>query len=942
MSALADLFLNLDYPRVQQEPIRTLSTVRINPRVESVLINNHSIRDIGLLANYKHIRTVSLIHLRLDTTLSELLSFLGDADKFPVLREVNIENVVFQARGGEQQSLKECSPTRLSSLSASARQRYSHIRKLVISGVFIPGKAPIQAFITMASSALNALTLCELRLDLQSQTNDSDATHNDFAHIVGLLIAFPNLQTYNETQVTDQLQNLSRSRAAELLLSMRSRLQDTKDLLEETTLQLSKKGELIRSLKDTLTETKREKDHLEEEVLSLSATCATLKSSNLRLSQSNDLLDYLGASAQAACSTYPLESSEVSAPVELVDSSSLQPPTQQRLQQHYPSVPAMTQTDSESLIPSVSRAIAAHPSRPTLPLHESLHTLTKTLLEQSSDDSLSTLKFLSESIALAKAELQCNRIGMVTEDLYSRFNQKIRQKNDEIKILVDALVQVRNEEEKPKHHDKVELARARKTISSLNEEIEQLRSTVGVAQEDLQEVIVERDDLATNLSKLKKELAVIIENHQNELTALRTAAMAETEAAINSRMMEANAHIRLLEDNIVSMTDQIKLQEAELAVAEEGYCRKCMRASLTRFGVSNPVRDETRTSSCAATQTDEAMYIAHMSAACQCNVDTTTMAVQTMHTLAIDSLYSFELGCQKEMAEVAAKRSVMCQASGAVSDGGSGPMHSQRYLFRDALQTTECTVQTDVHPEIGPLDLINSVLQAPKLEEALQEKKQQCSELKARCDSQENELKNLLRENQKLKEYNQKLFADCKKLTTELSRQKIKSHSPRASSTLEIDNCDVEKTKLLLDLNKALQQRDAYKQNLKKAVAYVTKLMSLRAHDAEAIIRGGRKYHPLGESSGGAEEHNLYEQRISKLQHQVRQLAKHKAEQTRDVEAVIGKQDMIKHHKLYPRRAKSEYVAVCSPTMSQELIDSLEELAKRVDAMLPEKRGGRV
>lgn len=936
MSSMADLFLNLDYPRVQQEPIRTLSTVRINPRVESVLINNHSIRDVGLLANYKHIRTISLAHLRLDTSLSELLSFVGDADKFPVLREVAIDSVVFQATGEEQKTLKERSSAKISSLSASARRRYSHIRKLTISGVFISGKVPLQTFINIASPALNALTLSELKLDLQSQTDNPDSAQSDPSHIVGLLVAFPNLQTYNEIQITDQLQNLSRSRAAELLLSMRSRLQDAKTLLEETMIQLGKRGETIKSLKDALAETRHEKECLEEEVLSLSTTCATLKSNNLRLSQSSDLLEYLGTSVQALGGAYQSEPSKAIAPVALVNpSASLFIP-----QQHALSVTAMIQTDSGPSVSSISRAVEAHPTRPSLPCQESiniassLNTLDIPPFVQYINDDVSSFRLLSESIALAKAELQCNRIGMVTEDLYSQFNRKLRQKNDEIKILVDALVQVQGEEEQPNYRDRAELSRAHKTISNLKAEIEQLRDIVGTAQVGLLEVTVERDDLATNLSRLENELAVTIENHRAELDAVREAAMAEAAATINSKMMEANAHIRLLEDNIVSMTDQIKLQEAELAVAEEGYCKKCMVSSLTRFGVLSSSRDDANKLSCVATQTNQTDETARkVSASCQHTTVTVSKAIHTMPTLTIESLYRFGIeGCKNTVATVAAvKESVMCQTT---SDGSNCiPLHY--HLSQGVIHTAECTVQTDVYPEVGAAELVDDVLQVPKLEEALLEIKQQYNELKARHATIENEFRSLLKENQKLKECNQKLLIDCKKLTAELTRHKDKPRSPRVSSTIDADNCDVEKTKLLLDLNKALQQRDAYKQNLKKAVAYVTKLMSLRAHGAETLAQDERRYNLLENKD---DTRDLYEQRISRLQHQVRQLAKSKAEQTKSAEVAVGKQDMMRHHNLYPRRAKSEYAAVCSPTMSQELIDSLEELAKRVDAMLPDRR----
>lgn len=916
---MADLFLNLDYPRVQQEPIRALSTVRINPRIESVLINNHSIRDIGLLANYKHIRTISLAHLRLDTSLSELLIFLGDADKFPMVKEISIDNVVFQAREEEQTLLKEHP-----SLSASVRRRYSHVRKLAISGVFIPGKTPVQTFITMASVALNALTLCELQLDLQSQANSSDTTHTDLAHIVGLLVAFPNLQTYNTVQITDQLQSLSRSRASELLLSMRARLQDAKGLLEETIMQLNKRGETIKSLKDALAETKHEKEHLEEEVLSLSATCATLRSSNLRLSQSNDLLDYLGASAQTFCSTHQPELSGTAAPLKLTDSSPSLSLSLQQQQQLCSSAVAETQTDPGLLVPSVSRAVAAQPSRPMLPCQDPLqenyplHLLDKRP-EHSIDEVSSTFRLLSESIALARAEVQCNRIGMVTEDLYSQFNQKIRQKNDEIKILVDALVQVHNEEEQSSYHDKAELAKARRAISNLTEEIEQLRNAVGTTQENLQEMTAERDDLASNLSRVEKELASTIENHRAELAAIRESTMAEAEMTITGKMMEANAHIRLLEDNIVSMTDQIKLQEAELAVIEEGYCKKCMLASLTRFGVSSPPGEGIHAASCAATQTDKATN--SVSTACQHIMATSNKAT---HTMLISTV-------------TLVTKSVACQASGDDSE----PVSLQCYSLQSPIHTTSCAVQTDVCPEMGPAELISSVLQAPRFEEALRETKQQCSELKAECAARETELKALLQKHQKLNDCNQKLVAECTRLNAELSRQRIRSSSPRVSSTIEIDNVNVEKTKLLLDLNKALQQRDAYKQNLRKAIVYVTKLMSLRTHGAEALRQGEKKYRLLkGKDEAG--EHDVYEERILKLQHQVRQLARHKSEQTKYAEAVIGKQDMMQHHNLCPRRARSEHAAMCSPAMSQELIESLEELAKRVDAMLPDKRGSKV
>ncbi|EFO65112.1 Hypothetical protein GLP15_412 [Giardia lamblia P15] len=916
---MADLFLNLDYPRVQQEPIRTLSTVRINPRVESVLINSHSIRDIGLLANYKHIQTIKLAHLQLDTSLSELLSFLGNADKFPMVREISIENVVFQAKEEEQALLKE-----RSSLSPSVRRRYSHIRKLTISGVFIPGKTPIQAFITMASGALNALTLCELRLDLQSQANSSDTTHTDLAHIVGLLIAFPNLQTYNAIQITDQLQNLSRSRTAELLLSMRARLQDAKGLLEETILQLNKRGETIKSLRDALGEVKHEKERLEEEILSLSATCATLKSSNLRLSQSNDLLDYLGTNVQTFCSTHQLELSGTTVPLKLTDSSPSSTSLAQKQQQLYSSVVATTQTDSELSVSSVSRAVAAQPSRPMLSCQDSLQDshplhLLDECPKHSADEVSSTFRLLSESIALARAEIQCNRIGMVTEDLYSQFNQKIRQKNDEIKILVDALVQVHNEEEQPNSQNKAELIRARRVISNLTEEIEQLRNTVGTTQENLQEVIAERDDLAINLSRLEKELASTIENHQIELAGIRESAMAEAEMTINGKMMEANAHIRLLEDNIVSMTDQIKLQEAELAVIEEGYCKKCMLASLTRFEVSRPPEEDIHTTSYAATQTDKTTN--SVSTACQHSMATSNKAVHTIPMLTTTLI----------------KNSVVCQTSCDSSEF----VPLQCHLPQSTIHTANCGVQTDICPELGPTELISSVLQAPQLEEALRETKQQCNELKAECAAREHELKALLQKHQKLNDYNQKLATECKKLNVELSRQRIKSSSPRASSTIEIDNFNVEKTKLLLDLNRALQQRDAYKQNLKKAIVYVTKLMSLRTHNVEALTQGEKKC-KLPTSKGEMGKHDVYEQRISKLQHQVRQLAKHKSEQTKYAEAIIGKQDMMQHHSLCPRRARSEHATMCSPAMSQELIESLEELAKRVDAMLPDKRGSKV
>lgn len=936
MSSMADLFLNLDYPKVQQEPIRTLSTVRINPRVESVLINNHSIRDIGLLANYKYIRSISLAHLRLDTSLADLLNFVGDANRFPVLREVSIDSVVFQTNCEEYQAPKELSTTKNSSFNISARKRYSHIRKLTICDVFISGKSPIQTFINVASSALNALTLCELKLDLQSQANLVDSAQNDLAHIVGLLIAFPNLQIYNCIQITDQLQSLSHARTAEILLSMRSRLQDAKNLLEDTMLQLTKRGETIKNLKHTLAEIKHEKECLEDEVLSLSTTCATLKSSNLKLSQSNDLLDYLGASVQTLGNTYQSKSSRHATPILPIDSSTS--PLQQ--QSVLSSAAVMVQTDSGFLVPTVSRAVAAHPIRPTISCQESmqinnsLSILNKEPVMQAIPEDTDIFKLLSESAALSKAELQCNRIWMITEDLYSNFSRKIQQKQNEIKILVDALVQVQDEERQSGYRNKAELSRAHRTIANLKSEIEQLRDTVGTVQVSLQDVTIERDDLAANLSQLKNELIVTIENHQAELISVRESAMAEAEAVTKCKMMEANAHIRLLEDTIVSMTDQIKLQEAELAVIEEGYCKKCMASSLTRFETSNSLKKGTNTLSCVATQTNQTEEnVCKASVSCQHITPAINKATHTMPTLMIESLYKFEIVSTTD----AVKKSAMCQTS---SDSFNCTL--PHYLLpQEIVHTVDCMVQTDVCPDIGPIELIDRALQAPRLEEALQEIKQQYDELKAQSIVKENEVKDLLQENQRLKECNQKLLINCKKLTTELTRQKEKPRSPRVSSTIDTDNCDVEKTKLLLDLNKALQQRDVYKHNLKKAITYVTKLMSLRAHSIDILAQDKKKHHLL-ESQDETEAQNRYEQRIAKLQSQVRQLAKNKAEQSKSTETVIGKQDMLRHHNLYPRRARSDHAITCNPAMSQELIDSLEELARRVDAMIPGRRASMV
>ncbi|TNJ26877.1 hypothetical protein GMRT_10543 [Giardia muris] len=763
--------LELVYPHVQDVCLSSLVDVSISPRTQRVVIRGHAIRNIDVLTNYRTITCLELGSIQLDMSFSAFLHLVGARDSFPSLRSVSIDSVLFQKP----------------SQRAVTKKRRNNLEVLMVKGLFLADGTPFGTFLEYASTALNSITLKELVLSFQergltlSQLASTgsglrlDEVPED-TQVVKLLVYFPNLQRYNGSDITPELRNLSQAHAKRLVISMRNRLQEASTLITDSSTSLTKQSALLQKKEEDLETERARNAELLERSLVLEARCTSLNEALQRAQSHTELVGYLQGLAR---------------PV--------------NLEETYPHDLSTRITSCLSRITGSS----SH-SGPS----ERLLEATLMLQEQGTTPSVSTL--------VAYLEAQCNRSGMLSEDMQAQFFQRSQKQYAEIQTLIDALLEAR---------EQLELNRR------------------------------EADDLLTRSQNSETQNAELRRRVKDLEERLRVSPPMQLQAGPPSAK-EKKAYEQQIEEltgQVEVLRDQLELQKLEATVSPDYVCSRCLDASLNRL---------------------------------QDTLSTSKGSARSRHRT------PRELRSASDASDQEVKRplsSVMIQTTGTETYA-TREAEIQTFQMLQVLQSAQGTQTTGDDTSSSDPDVAVTLA---RLEG-------QYDRLSTAYNVFQEQFAASTMEAERLRKENTQLRRDCEALADELRG--------RASSPTRDRS---EKAKLLLEISRLTEQRDSYKEKLRKAVAYARQVMAAYETLSTAITTAKAKSPRRRASSGDG-----YIKQLNALENDVERLRHLNEVQRRKVEACSR------------RKPQSPRAREPNTLLSQDFVRELEKLATHIDAVL--------